>query len=689
MADSLAPESSIAIEPAPRAVTLRSVLLGLCGVVAICGLVPYNDYALQNTFLIGNFLPIGLVLLMLALVLGVNAPLKKLAPRLALREAELAVVMGMVLVGCAVPSSGLMRYLPAGIVGIYSAAAQRPDYAAAIVAAQVPPWLLPVTGATTPADIGNSDVIKHYFTRSPDGSVPYVAWVRPMLTWGVFIALFWGLLISLSVIVRRQWAENERLAFPLAMVYHSLIEAPPPGQALNELFSARSFWIAASAVFVLHGINSLHVYLPTFPEIPLGYDFNSMLADDPWRFMSYGIKNADISFCMVGVAYFLQSKTAFSLWFFFLLSQAALIVTGSQQLNMTEPMMQDQTFGGMLVMTALLLYVGRQHWWMVIRHMFGRWRADELESRYLPYWFAGWAMAVCFAGVVAWLALVGMSIPGAVMITLIVVMMLMLVARVLAETGLIFVQLNFVAARPLQYPLVIPTTPVRTDSPTFFFGSWFSQLFHDTRESLPGFFQQGLRVADQSAYERSRRWRTAMPFILAVALALSAAYFTSWMSMLKVEYTYASTLAAQPQTPLSEYAITNSLTHQILDPALNYQTGTTRESHSALLHLAIGGGIVGVCSVLRLMTAWWPLNPIGFLLLYSYAMQKGWFSVLLGWLAKVVLLRLGGASLLKAGKPFFIGLIVGEATAAALWMIVGIVLHATGHEYKPILFLPG
>lgn len=684
----MAVQSSL-VEPRPRAVTWRSVLLGLLSVTIICALVPYNDYVLENTFLIGNFLPIGLILLMLALVLGVNALLKRFAPRAALREAELAVVMGMMLVGCAVPSSGLMRYLPAGIVGIYTNAAQTPDYAAAVTAAHVPAWLLPTNPGGTPADIGTSDVFKHFYGRSPDGHVPYAAWVRPILVWGVFVALLWGLMLSLSVIVRRQWAENERLAFPLAMVYHSLIEAPPPGRMLNELFSSRGFWITASIVFSIHGLNALHEYVATFPEIPLGYDFFSMLADAPWSYMSYGIKSADISFCIVGVAFFLQSKTAFSLWFFFLIDQAFSIFVGSQQMQLTEQMQQDQTFGGLLVITAMLLYVGRQHWWMVVRHMFGRQRADELDARYLPYSFAGWAMAGCFGGVVGWLMLVGMSLAGAVVVTLLVVLMLMIVARVLAETGLIFVQLNFLAARPLQYPLVIPSEPIHASMPTFFFGTWFSEIFHDTRESLAGFFQQSLRVADQSAYENSRRWRTSVPFMAAIVLALGTAYFVSWGSMLKIEYTYASTLSPQAHTPLNAYGIDAAIQHQVLDASVNYAGPVVRESHSAVFHLLLGGGIVAVCSALRLMTAWWPLNPIGFVLMYSYALQKGWFSILIGWTAKVVVVRLGGSTLLKAAKPIFIGLIVGEAVAAGFWLIVGLLLNATGHEYKPILFLPG
>jgi len=676
-------------EPRPRAVTWRSVLLGLAGVVLINGLVPYNDYVLENTFLIGNFLPIGLLLIVLALVLCVNAPLRRFAPSLALREAELAVVMGMMLVGCSVPSSGLMRYLPSSIVGIYTNSASRPDYATLVAAAHVPKWLLPTHVGDTPIDIGNSDIFKYFYTRSPDGTVPYRAWVRPILIWGAFFGMVWGMLICLAVIVRRQWAENERLAFPLAMVYESLIEAPPPGRALNELFSARSFWIAAISVFALHGLNSLHVYVADVPEIPLGYDFFSMLADDPWRFMSYGIKSADISFCMVGVAFFLQSSTAFSLWFFYLLWQIAAMILGMQQQTMTESMMQDQTFGGLLVMSAMLLYVGRGHWWMVIRHMFGRRRADEVESRYLPYPVAGWGLVLCFAGVVTWLTLVGMNTLGAVLITLFVLMLLMIIARVLAETGLVFVQANFTAARPFTYPLVVPASPMKMSTPTFFFASWISELFHDVRETFAGFLLQSIRVADHSAYERSRRWRTSLPFILIIGLSMGTAYVTAWTSMLKVEYTYASSLNLQPRTPVNQYGVDAAPQHQILDRGVSFKNGSTREAHNALLHVGIGGGVVALCSVLRLMTSWWPLNPIGYILMYSYAIEKGWFSILLGWLAKVILVRLGGSSLLKAGKPVFIGLIVGEAVAAAFWLIVNLVLHITGHEYRSILFLPG
>ena len=78
----------------------------LIGVVLICGLTPYNDFAVANTFVVGNFLPIGLVLILLVIVLLLNASLHRFVPRRAFREAELAVVTVMMLVACSLPSSG-------------------------------------------------------------------------------------------------------------------------------------------------------------------------------------------------------------------------------------------------------------------------------------------------------------------------------------------------------------------------------------------------------------------------------------------------------------------------------------------------------------------------------------------------------------------------------------------------------
>src|SRR4051812_28855798 len=99
------PLGSSPITGTRKPVNLRSILLGLLGVVFICALTPYNDWAVNNTYLVGNYLPVGLLLFFLTFIMLINGPLWRWAPRHAFSSGELAVSVGMVMVACAVPAS--------------------------------------------------------------------------------------------------------------------------------------------------------------------------------------------------------------------------------------------------------------------------------------------------------------------------------------------------------------------------------------------------------------------------------------------------------------------------------------------------------------------------------------------------------------------------------------------------------
>src|SRR3954464_13484697 len=81
-----------------RAITWRAVLLGIVGVVIICGLTPYNDWALENTYVVGNNLPLGVIVFLVVFALFVNAPLSYWWPDKAFSAGELAAAFSMVIV---------------------------------------------------------------------------------------------------------------------------------------------------------------------------------------------------------------------------------------------------------------------------------------------------------------------------------------------------------------------------------------------------------------------------------------------------------------------------------------------------------------------------------------------------------------------------------------------------------------
>jgi hypothetical protein len=131
---------------------------------------------------------------------------------------------------------------------------------------ELPQCLLPVTSI----DQGRTDPVATWFyQRVPqDQSIPWSAWVVPLLTWGIFIAAMLATLVCLARLVIDQWMTNERLPFPLVQVQAALIESPPQGRALNDLLRNRWLWIGLGVVFVIHSLSTLNQYTPKFPRSP-------------------------------------------------------------------------------------------------------------------------------------------------------------------------------------------------------------------------------------------------------------------------------------------------------------------------------------------------------------------------------------------------------------------------------------
>jgi hypothetical protein len=84
----------------------------------------------------------------------------------------------------------------------------------------------------------------------------------------------------------------------------------------------------------------------------------------------------------------------------------------------------------------------------------------------------------------------------------------------------------------------------------------------------------------------------------------------------------------------------------------------------------IGGVVQGLLMFAQHRFYWWPLHPLGFPVSVGWLTAQIWFSAFVSWLLKLVILKYGGIRLFAAAKPFFLGLILGEATAGGFWLIV-------------------
>ena len=517
--------------------------------------------------------------------------------------------------------------------------------------------------------------------------MPWHAWLQPAIAWGIFLIGLFGSIISTMIILRRQWVENERLQFPLTTVYLSLIETPAAGKALNPLFRSGLFWIAFSLIASIHLFNGLATYFPRFfPPIPLSFDISNILTEEPWRYCDWEFKYQHISFIVVGLTMFMQTRTAFSLWFIYVLVQVAQMIAGMRQSQISEPMTFDQLFGAVVVFGGMLLYVARHHLLAVLRQMVGPGRCDDPRGRYLPYRLVGWGFMFCQFLLVAWLVAAGATVIGAVIIDGMLMLLFVILARIVADTGMI----HPVLPVPISHPFDIAATAFpslpHTGAGSHFFARLFSgMLTHDMRQSLPPFAQHALVVADHGAYSRSTNWRKAVSFIGVLVLSLVVAYFVSGAATLYTHYSYAATLDRSNRSPLDAWVGSSMVQYIVMDPAVQYTTtGIQAVPHNRLLHIGIGAAITAALGSLRLSFAGWPLHPVGFLLCYTYGLQVTWFSIFLGWLAKTIIVYFGGARLFSRAQPFFLGVIYGEVITTAFWLVTNLSLYLMGIEYRTV-----
>ncbi len=677
--------------PRERFITLRSVLLGLCGVVIICAVAPYNDYALNNTFFIGNNLPLGLMALMLVLVVF-NGALNRFVPRWALSSGELAVCFSMALVSATLPTSGLLRYLAPALVTPFYHAAGNAEYLNLLERLDLPAWIYPRMAGQSVRERISDPIVTGFWTRwIEDAPLPYAAWLQPICTWGLFLAALYGALFCLVTIVRRQWFENERLAFPLAQIQLALIERPAPGHWFNAMLGARGFWIAFTIVMLIRLWNGSAVYWPTyFSEIPMGFDLTGLLSEAPLSHVSWHAKVVTIYLIVVGVAYFLSTPVAFSLWAFFLFDQLRRMLIGTATADPENPGAWDEHIGAVLAFAVMVLYLGRAHWLLVIRQALRGERPGEPAGRYLSYPVAFWGFIGCFLFMCAWLVAAGCTLLGAVVVVSILLMLFMIITRIIAETGLVYGQLLFPLYRPWQYVMhYTGVAPVPTR--TFFHAGILQVTFYDFREPLPVYATHALKVSESviDPADLAAGRRRGRRFLGLLVLALVVGYFVAWGSTIWTNYSFAATLDVQQVVPINTWGTSNAQTNYLLGPSLAYQNNTLNLRHSPLMH--VGGGFLftGALALLKARLAWWPLHPVGFLMTHTSPVQKMWFSLLLGWAVKVIIVKYGGARMYQSAKPVFLGLILGDTMAAGLWLGISMLLHLSGIDFHPIRIMPG
>jgi hypothetical protein len=660
-------EKAVASSP----VTVRAVSLGLLFSTLINLVMAYNDYYLYNSLLIGNHFPVMSLVAVMLLVLGVNAWIGRKFGIPSLSAGELLLIWSMMGISGGICAAGVMRYFPSWVAvpTYYSNTANEYDI---YIMKFIPEWMVISKDPTSKA-------VKWLMEGLPGGQrIPWAQWMVPMAMWFSFMACLFAANLSLVSLFYQQWAVRERLIFPVVQLPLQLAEEAPKGEWLNAFLRNRWTWFGIAIPCLIWGVNGMRTFLPGIPQIPMAWYSWSLFPDRPWSELH--LESINVYFTVIGLTFLLTTEIAFSLWFFYVLYKASFVwiaflgsgATGFWG-NWSSSVTVFETGGCMLAIAGFLFYSARGYlseWWGRVRKGIADPKQDPIGPRLtLLLLVAG------TAGMVGWFLLAGAQWWASILGVVMFLVVLLVLTRVIAESGLIFVQSNVI-----PYDILVGLFPPAWLT-GFTLNAFLMQkaiVMNDLREIFMPYVMNGLKAAAQV---RMHLGKVLAVFALTAVVALG----TSSYGRIATSYKYGGVNMDQWANVQSPSGFLQSLAnYQKNPPSYEFtRIGERKILPVNLLHLIVGGMLAVGMLVMRAWFLWWPLHPFGLVMCGAWAMSQFWFSILLGWLAKVCVMTFGGASFYRRSLPFMLGMVLGESVIAAVWIIVGMITGTPGIHILP------
>lgn len=585
-----------------------------------------------------------------ALPLLVLALLAAARQRLGLERGELLALYLMLAVGLPLAASGWVHALLPGLTtGQFYFADEKGRYYPFLKL--IPAWMVPGPGGS-PTNAG-------FYEGGT--AVPWQAWLGPLCWWSLLVLGFAAAALGLAGLLRRRWLEEERLRYPLA-------ELP------LELAAGPAFWrqpLAWAGLLVpvfIYGINGIHHYFLVPGELPLSFDLGEVLVEAPWSAMAPPTARFvfAVSPLLVGLCYLLSVEVGFSTWFFFLATRLQLlggyllgrgedhgsfVGLGGQwrEWPNTFPHLSAQARGGLLGVALLSLWAAR--------HALGRACRRGMGSAGEERWALG-LLAGGVAVLVGWGWAAGLS-------------------WWLSGLHCLFLLLGVLGMARLRLDGGLPATGIYFLTGNLFFFAWgsgpgvFAPAEYVALAFLGALSFSGigavalLQFEGQKLAEVAQAGQSQLRLVLAAGLLLGLV--AGYGCMLQLVYER-GLFGLEQQGGARGAARLGRYFHYLYAEA-----GSQAAPPDGDRLGAVGFGLAAsvVLTWLRQFFLRSPFHPLGFV----YGTGLGtliWGSALVGWAAKALVVRYGGALGYRRLRPFFLGLIAGELLIRLLWGLVAL-----------------
>ena len=629
--------------------TPRAILIGLAMAAWVNFWPTYSSLIIHSTR--ADYAHLSLALLIpFVLLLLLNSRLPNRFRRLT--PSELLAICCMGMISAVMQGEGLTYYF-LGTVTAPTYFASSENQWGELLLQNVADWAIISDPAAT---IG-------FYEGLPDShSVPLRSWMGILFWWGTFFGAILTVSLCLSVILRRQWSENERLAFPIAAALLELTGVSGGRPSLPAYLKNRLFLTGLLVVFGLIGYNILSWFSEVVPPLPILHGRLSNHVIPLGR--GFPAFRPNLSILTIAFGYFTKSDVLLSVWFFHAL---AILQTGiTHRLGFTmsnadpygsfSPSIGWQCFGGLVSVVFWGLWNARAHLTGVVRKAF-TWNGPEDVDEVLSYRTSVLLLCACAFYLVLWLHRAGLGWGPTLVFWFATFVLYVGMARIIIESGLIYLR-GPLTAQAFTWHLFgvsgigpVGATAIGLTYAFFCDGKTFGMpiIAHIPRLGT---------AMDQ----RSRR--KLVPIVLAASIVGAA--------------TVISFILFEGYRVLGSYNFGARAFNGSTDgarglwglTASRIQQSTFGTDWVRLGFLSFGSLFVGALYLLRRQFPGFPINPIGFTFSANGFTYNSVFSCFLIWVIKGLILKLGGLQTYRRLIPLFLGMMVGYLAGVGMGVLI-------------------
>ena len=626
---------------ADSAFSFKGLTVGTALCVAIGIVAPF--VVVYQYYLIGYNPSSPGALFFFACVIFINVVVSYLGRRFALSKADLVLIYCMLLMAVTVPTWGLMFFLIGTIVYPFYYATPENRFED-LFYDYLPTWMVPQ----------DLDAIKGYYEGLPRGaSIPWETWVEPMAYWLGLIVTMGFMLICMSAILHRQWSVHERLAYPMMQLPQGMLDDGEDGTSrVGLLFKRKIMWLGFAVPFLFFTMKGLSFLWPFLPDPELGGSI-AMFRD------TVNLRLA-VNFAYIGFFYLASLDLTFSVWFFYVLCRVqeglfnVLGIASNERMSAYEsypvaPDLTHQQTGAVIVFILFGLWSTRAHLRDVMTTAWNLKGGVDDSEELLRYRTAVAGFLVSFVIIGIWLWRSGVPLVIVPVLLIVSIIFFALVARVVATAGV-----------PTARSPIVPAYFIISGFGTSILGAkglialTFTFIWQgESRTSPMVAASNALKLAESI---RGNKTRLFWGMMIALIASLGASLCTS----LHMAYTHGA-------INLAQLGVAGGHGWPYIGPTIESLPDANMRGW---LFKGIGGGVEWFLMWAQHRWHWWPLHPIGLVISVGWLTSSIWFSAMVAWLLKAIVLHVGGGKLFQDLKPFFLGLILGQVAAGGLWGLI-------------------